>query len=103
MIDPPNLETGSGQVNAVDPRSNDAGNFDYRRGGFKNPKNLKVWAIVRLGQMRLSDGELENFENIMTRTARDHGMNLEMCTGQEKKLIGQIIIDSSSEFMFESW
>ena len=56
--------------------------MDYRRGGFKNPKNLKVWAIVRLGQMRLNDGDLEKFEDMMSRTARDHGMNLEMCTDQ---------------------
>ena len=85
MIDPPKLQTGSGEVKAVDARTNDAGNFDYRRGGFRNPKNLKVWAIVRLGQMRLTDRDLENFENTMSGTARDHGMNLEMCTGQENR------------------
>ena len=59
---------------------NEAGNFDFRRGGFKNPKNLKVWAIVRLGRSQINDRDLEAFENMMNRTARDYGMNLEMCS-----------------------
>ena len=58
---------------------NEAGNFDFRRGGFKDPKNLNVWAIVRLGRSQLNDRDLSTFENMMNRTARDYGMNLGEC------------------------
>ena len=35
--------------------------------------------------MKLNDNDLEKFEDVMNRTARDHGMNLAMCTDKGKK------------------
>ena len=75
--------TGNGALPAKD--RNGAGNFDFQRGRFKTAKNLNVWAIVRLGQMRVSDDDLEYFEKIMNQTARGFGMNLEVCTDYATK------------------
>ena len=78
VIEAPSLETGSGSLQAMSNRG-EAGNFDFRRSGFKNPKDLNVWAIVRMGRMRLDDRDLEAFEKIMNSTAREYGMNLDRC------------------------
>ena len=98
VIYPPELDSGSGAIRAVTGRSNEAGNFDYRRSGFKNPKNLNTWAIVRLGHMRLNDDDLEYFENIMNQTAREYGMNLEICKDQGTKFIIEIERKSICDF-----